>query len=527
MVDLVEIYLKNIDNVTTVKKITDADVLVNIDNRYDIAQSVVNFILSGDETNTDNNSDIVGVVFNDALITVGDSAFSNCTKLESLIFRGGDIILGDNSFFSAGANHQGTNGVTIFYKVNSESHNYSANSFQNAKIVEFRVPNDDFDINVNSGDPYFFRDTTTTIDGDPTLFTTDQFYGSYQPSLSSSSADTPLNTNEPLPVAIVADIYIQPDFSNSALVLRQIYSWGVDGAGYYAIYQESVDALFSGITNNAGVQADRINVVGVIFDDYKINVSDNAFAECTYLETLIFRGAEVTLGLTSFENAGMNTTVSGPSFAGPGITIFYSVDTVVDENNTTQHSYDSTSFQGATISEFLIPAESIVIGTTTLQTDAMYDSFFGSFVPGVGSGEAATPVTQSTTEPPPCFVAGTMIDTDQGCIAIEKVKTYHTIRGMSISRVTKRLSENNLVLIKKDAFGINRPNKDTLSSHWHGVYLKDSDKEFVRLIDLVDNKRVIEQYYKFEYVYNIELKDKHSYMHANNLKVETLIPGHP
>lgn len=120
-----------------------------------------------------------------------------------------------------------------------------------------------------------------------------------------------------------------------------------------------------------------------------------------------------------------------------------------------------------------------------------------------------------------------MINTDQGNIAIEKVKASNTIRGLSVHRVSKTLSKNNLVLVKKDAFGINRPNKDTISTHWHGVYLKDSDKEFVRLIHLVDNKKVIEQYYKFEYVYNIELKDKHSYMYANNLKVETLIPGHP
>ena len=44
-------------------------------------------------------------------------------------------------------------------------------------------------------------------------------------------------------------------------------------------------------------------------------------------------------------------------------------------------------------------------------------------------------------------------------------------------------------------------------------YLLSNYKYFLKYKDLISK--------------NIELKDKHSYMYANNLKVETLLPGIP
>jgi hypothetical protein len=146
-------------------------------------------------------------------------------------------------------------------------------------------------------------------------------------------------------------------------------------------------------------------------------------------------------------------------------------------------------------------------------------SFFGSARPNVTDA-----VNVIYSQSSPCFVAGTMINTDQGILPIQEVTTSNTIRNIPISRVTK-CGASNLVLVKKHAFGKNRPNKDTLSTHWHGIYLKDSDKDFVRLKDLVNDETIIPQYDTFSYVYNIGLKDTHSYMYANNLKVETIIPS--
>ena len=125
-----------------------------------------------------------------------------------------------------------------------------------------------------------------------------------------------------------------------------------------------------------------------------------------------------------------------------------------------------------------------------------------------------------------CFPAGTMIKTEQGELPIEKVSRKNTINGYKVYCIEKSVVKKDyLVLIKKDAFGENRPNKDTLSTKWHGVYVNENDTEFIRLIDLIDNKKVLKQFVKEPTtVYNVCLKNKHSYMYANNLKVETLDP---
>ena len=127
-----------------------------------------------------------------------------------------------------------------------------------------------------------------------------------------------------------------------------------------------------------------------------------------------------------------------------------------------------------------------------------------------------------------CFVSGTMIKTDQGEMPIETVSRKNTIDGIKVYCVlTSTLKDKNdyYVLVKKDAFGKNRPNKDIISTKWHGIYIKDEDTEFVRIKDLADGKNIIKkpvvEPIRF---YNICLKDVHHYMYANKLKVETLLP---
>ena len=126
----------------------------------------------------------------------------------------------------------------------------------------------------------------------------------------------------------------------------------------------------------------------------------------------------------------------------------------------------------------------------------------------------------------PCFIAGTIVETDQGLIPIENVTTSNTIRKLPIFRVSKCIHENNLVLIKKDAFGKDRPNKDTIATDWHGVYLNKNDEDFVRLKDLINNDTIIKKDMEKTYVYNIGMKNIHTYMLVNNLEVETMNPSH-
>ena len=125
----------------------------------------------------------------------------------------------------------------------------------------------------------------------------------------------------------------------------------------------------------------------------------------------------------------------------------------------------------------------------------------------------------------PCFIAGTIITTDQGPVPIEKLTKDNSIRGIFVSRVTECYSTKcPLVLIKKDAFGTNRPDKDTISTIWHRVYVNENDKTGKRFKKLVNEKTVKILEKQVQLVYNVQLGNVYTYMHANNLKVETLKP---
>ena len=91
-----------------------------------------------------------------------------------------------------------------------------------------------------------------------------------------------------------------------------------------------------------------------------------------------------------------------------------------------------------------------------------------------------------------CFPAGTMIKTEQGELPIEKVSRKNTINGYKVYCIEKSVVKKDyLVLVKKSAFGENRPNKDTLSTKWHGVYVNENDTEIIRLIDFLIKKKIV------------------------------------
>ena len=292
---------------------------------------------------------------------------------------------------------------------------------------------------------------------------------------------------------------------------------------YYTIPWSAVNIVIL----EQGSTYDHFDIVGINILNNPIHLKNDttnggAFKDCINLRTLIIRTSSLILESNVFENAGNASSVSGPNASRNGVTIVYKV-------NASTHSYAADSFTDAYISEFILYADSVSIAGEPFQTPEFPQSgntqtFFGTTEPN-GVLLLESPVTVSSTEPDLCFIAGTMIETDEGTIPIEEVTPSNNIRGMSVSKVSKRLSQNTLVIIKKDAFGVNRPNKDTMATDWHGIYVNDSDTQITRLFDLVDNKRVIKQPNIIKYIYNIELKDKHSYMFANNLKVETVPPG--
>ena len=92
--------------------------------------------------------------------------------------------------------------------------------------------------------------------------------------------------------------------------------------------------------------------------------------------------------------------------------------------------------------------------------------------------------------------------------------------------VVKKKFKKKLVKIKKHAFGKNRPYKETVATKWHGVYVNEDDEDFVRLINLINDDSIKYIKSEEEFVYTVCLKDIHTYMHANNLKVETTSQTH-
>lgn len=122
-----------------------------------------------------------------------------------------------------------------------------------------------------------------------------------------------------------------------------------------------------------------------------------------------------------------------------------------------------------------------------------------------------------------CFRKGTLIDTDQGKIAINNIDTtFHTVRNKNIKFVTETISKHKeLVCIKANSFAINIPSSDIVMSKEHAIFYKGKllpIKNFVNIdgVDFIENNG--------EVLYNI-LLDSHEIMIVENMLVETLHPN--
>ena len=120
-----------------------------------------------------------------------------------------------------------------------------------------------------------------------------------------------------------------------------------------------------------------------------------------------------------------------------------------------------------------------------------------------------------------CFVAGTLILTDQGEIPIELLNYNNTIRGMKIKMVTKTRSEHMfLTFIQKSAFTEEVPNRDTIVSNNHILFIDDRSDYAEKF---VNGKTIRYVTNNVSVLYNVVM-DEHSYMYANGIKCETLHP---
>lgn len=157
----------------------------------------------------------------------------------------------------------------------------------------------------------------------------------------------------------------------------------------------------------------------------------------------------------------------------------------------------------------------------TMTKDALYGVtyFGGTFDNGTLFKYDIATIPISTT----CFPAGTLITTDQGDIAIDKIVPFETtIRKKAIKAITRTiLQDSYLICIEKDALGINYPNKKTIISRNHKIM---HDGKLTKVYKLVGRYKKIQPIvYTKEIMYNV-LMDVHDVMKVNNLTCETLHP---
>jgi len=113
--------------------------------------------------------------------------------------------------------------------------------------------------------------------------------------------------------------------------------------------------------------------------------------------------------------------------------------------------------------------------------------------------------------------------TDEGEKEIQKlVPGKDSINGLKVVAITKSIPfDKYLVNIKKNALGMNVPNKDTLISKNHKVMLNGEMMKAKELVSKCND--VYKVAYNKEILFNI-LLEKHENMKVNNLEVETLHP---
>tara|TARA_B110001469_G_C9638499_1_gene320581 strand:+ start:750 stop:2402 length:1653 start_codon:yes stop_codon:yes gene_type:complete len=117
-----------------------------------------------------------------------------------------------------------------------------------------------------------------------------------------------------------------------------------------------------------------------------------------------------------------------------------------------------------------------------------------------------------------CFHEDTIIDTDQGEIEIKNLKPSNTIRNLKIISLLKSPTHYNiLVLIKKDSFIKNYPNKDILLTEEHLILINN---KFIPVGKLINNKNIL-RIKNNSPVYNIILQNE-NYIKIGNLDFNIL-----
>ena len=117
-----------------------------------------------------------------------------------------------------------------------------------------------------------------------------------------------------------------------------------------------------------------------------------------------------------------------------------------------------------------------------------------------------------------CFHENTQIQTDQGEVLIKDLTINHTIEGAKIVYLIKSPNKaKELVLIEKNAFGLNKPSRDILLTKNHTIIINNKIEPVCYLVNNKTIKLVNNRNTKAD-VYNIFLLNK-EFITINNLEL--------
>ncbi len=224
-------------------------------------------------------------------------------------------------------------------------------------------------------------------------------------------------------------------------------------------------------------------------------IGDSAFANCN-VQNILLPHTVQSIGEYAFQNCGDNNNISNctPSFFPNTFENTKPVTVFVN-----QQTYDDYGLSDYT-------------PNVTYRVYGSPNGLANGSPNGLANG---SPISIATI----CFVAGTLVKTDQGEFPIETL-TRHTLRGKPIQITQTRQVDPFIVKIKAHAFG-SMPTRDTYVTKNHRIY----QGSWVRAFDLVNGNTVT--LWKHQgYLYNV-LVDIHTSMSVHGMRVETLDPKEP
>lgn len=406
------------------------------------------------------STNLTRVIFEDnsQLVTIGDYAFANCSVGNILLPRTVKNI-GEYAFANCGNNNNISGCLPSLF----------SNTFANTKPVT---------VYINMSMRYYpeVQDTANVtylvqfviINGIEYIF------------------DVPSRTYT---------LYSATNCEEGALIMTYINNLGQDGPvatinmNAFIKYPFTTVNIPYTVTNiSQGAFSASTSLNQVVFGDNSqlVTIGDNAFANCN-VQNILLPSTVESIGAYAFQNCGNNNNISNctPSFV--STTFANTKPVTVFVNQKTYDDYD------------------LGTGYTPNVTYRVYGSSNGN----------GSPIPIATI----CFVAGTLVKTDQGEFPIETL-TRHTLRGKPIQVTQTRQLDPFIVKIKAHAFG-SMPTRDTYVTKNHRIY----QGSWVRAFDLVNGNTVT--LWKHQgYLYNV-LVDIHTSMSVHGMRVETLDPKEP